>query len=140
MNSSRAAPGPLQKNCREKRKPWLTTLLLLSNRRLVTAVEGIGRCAPLGATVVAGGVNFSVFSRCASAVELLFFDRADDPRPARVIPIDPCTNRTYHYWHTFVPGAQPGQLYGYRVHGSPTMRPDCASIPAKFSSTRMAAA
>ena len=50
-------------------------------------------------------------------MELLFFDRADDPRPARVIPIDPCTNRTYHYWHTVVPGAQPGQLYGYRVHG-----------------------
>ena len=82
-----------------------------------TAVKGISRCAPLGATVVAGGINFSVFSRSASAVELLFFDRADDPRPARAIPIDPCTNRTYHYWHTVVPGAQPGQLYGYRVHG-----------------------
>src|SRR5262245_19976780 len=82
-----------------------------------TATEGIGRCAPLGATVGAGGVNFSVFSRYASAVEVLFFDRADDPRPARVIPIDPCTNRTYHYWHTVVPGAQQGQLYGYRVHG-----------------------
>jgi glycogen operon protein len=82
-----------------------------------TAVEGIGRCAPLGATVVAGGINFSVFSRSASAVELLFFDRADDSRPARAIPIDPCTNRIYHYWHTVVPGAQPGQLYGYRVHG-----------------------
>ncbi len=26
-------------------------------------------------------------------------------------------NRTYHYWHTFVPGAQAGQIYGYRVHG-----------------------
>src|SRR6478672_13754179 len=82
-----------------------------------TAVEGIGRCAPLGATVVAGGINFSVFSRSASAVELLFFDHADDSRPARAIAIDPCTNRIYHYWHTVVPGAQPGQLYGYRVHG-----------------------
>jgi len=83
------------------------------------ALESVGRCAPLGATVVAAGINFSVFSRSASAVELLFFDRADDPRPTRVIPIDPCTNRTYHYWHTVVPDARPGQLYGYRVHGSP---------------------
>jgi glycogen operon protein len=77
----------------------------------------VGRCAPLGATVVAGGVNFSVFSRHASAVEVLFFDRVDDPRPARVVPIDPTTNRTYHYWHAFVPGARAGQLYGYRLQG-----------------------
>ena len=76
------------------------------------------RSAPLGATLVPGGVNFSIFSRYASAVELLFFDREDDPRPARVIPIDPATNRTYHYWHTFVPDVQAGQIYGYRVNGS----------------------
>jgi isoamylase len=79
--------------------------------------ESLGRSAPLGATIVAGGVNFSVFSRYASAVELLFFDREDDPRPSRVIPIDPAASRTYHYWHTLVPDARPGQLYGYRVHG-----------------------
>ena len=48
---------------------------------------------------------------------MLFFDREDDARPARVIPIDPAANRTYHYWHVFVPGVQPGQLYGYRVQG-----------------------
>ena len=27
----------------------------------------------------------------------------------RVIPIDPGTNRTYHYWHVFVPGSSPGR-------------------------------
>jgi glycogen operon protein len=27
------------------------------------------------------------------------------------------SNRTYHYWHVFVPGVRPGQLYAYRVHG-----------------------
>jgi glycogen operon protein len=63
---------------------------------------------------VSGGVNFSVFSRNASAVELLFFDRDDDSGPARVIPI---LDRDYHYWHVLVPDATPGQLYGYRVHG-----------------------
>jgi len=79
--------------------------------------ESRGRSYPLGATNLPGGVNFSVFSRNATGVELVLFDREDDPRPARVIPIDPAVNRTYHYWHVFVPGLQPGQLYGYRVHG-----------------------
>jgi isoamylase len=79
--------------------------------------ESIGKSSPLGATIVPGGVNFSVFSRGAGAVDLLLFDREDDPRPARVIPIDPVTHRAYHYWHVFVPGLQAGQLYGYRVYG-----------------------
>ena len=79
--------------------------------------SAIGRSSPLGATPYDGGVNFSVFSRGATGVELLFFDGVDDSRPARVIPIDPSSNRTYHYWHVFVPGVQPGQIYGYRVDG-----------------------
>src|SRR5215468_4875624 len=81
------------------------------------AITTTGNSSPLGATIVPGGVNFSVFSRGATAVDLLLFDREDDPRP-RVIPIDPLANRTYHYWHLFVPGLRPGQLYGYRVHGA----------------------
>jgi glycogen operon protein len=62
-------------------------------------------------------VNFSLYSRDASAIELLFFDREDDGRPARVIALDPAVHRTYHYWHVVVPGVQAGQLYGYRAHG-----------------------
>ena len=43
-----------------------------------------GRSSPLGATVVPGGVNFSLFSRRATGVELVFFDREDESRhPAR---------------------------------------------------------
>jgi len=76
-----------------------------------------GQSAPLGATVYQGGANFSLFSRKASSVELLLFDREDDASPQRVIGIDPATNRTYHYWHVFVPGVRSGQIYGYRVHG-----------------------
>jgi isoamylase len=75
-----------------------------------------GRSHPLGATVTPAGVNFSVYSQHASRVDLLFFDRVDDGRPARVIPIDP-ESRTYHYWHVFVPGARPGQIYGFQVDG-----------------------
>jgi glycogen operon protein len=79
--------------------------------------HNIGRSSPLGATITAGGVNFSVFSRGATAMELLLFEHEDDGRPARVIPLDPAVNRTYHYWHVFVPGLQPGQVYAYRAQG-----------------------
>jgi hypothetical protein len=71
-----------------------------------------GASAPLGATVSRDGVNFSVFSRHAAGVELAFFSGVDDGRPARVVRLDPTTDRTYHYWHAFVPGVQPGQMYG----------------------------
>lgn len=71
----------------------------------------------LGATVVEGGVNFCLFSRSATGVELLLFDRQDDVPPSRVVRIDPISNRKYHYWHVFVAGVLPGQLYGYRVDG-----------------------
>ena len=76
-----------------------------------------GRSFPLGVTLAPGGANFSVFSRSADRIDLLFFDRVDDARPSRVIPIDPLTNRTYHYWHAFVPGVQAGQIYGFRANG-----------------------
>jgi len=71
----------------------------------------------LGATVCPGGVNFSVFSKNATSVELLFFDRADDPTPVQTIRLDPKKNKTYHYWHVYVPDSRAGQIYGYRVHG-----------------------
>jgi isoamylase len=83
----------------------------------VVPATSVGRSAPLGATVTCGGVNFSLYSRDASGIELLIFDREDDGRPSRVIRLDKTINRTYHYWHVFVPGVQAGQLYGYRVHG-----------------------
>jgi isoamylase len=84
---------------------------------MITKTEPIGRSSPLGATVADGGVNFSLFSRTARGVELLFFDRVDDGTPSRVVRMDPVTNRTYHYWHVFVPDVRPGQIYGYRVEG-----------------------
>jgi isoamylase len=76
-----------------------------------------GSSAPLGATVYPGGVNFSVFSKNASSVELLLFDDANAAEPARIIFLDPNRHRSYHYWHVFVPELEPGQIYAYRVHG-----------------------
>ena len=76
-----------------------------------------GQSAPLGATPSNGGVNFSILSRHASGVDLLLFDLENDSLPARVISLDPSVNRTYYYWHVFVPELQPGQIYAYRLAG-----------------------
>jgi len=82
-----------------------------------TAASNRGRSFPLGAIVLGDGVNFSVFSREASRVDLLLFDDPAAAHPARVIELDPRTHRTYHYWHVFVPGIRPGQVYAYRAAG-----------------------
>ena len=91
-----------------------------------------GGSSPLGATPSPDGVNFSVFSRHATGVELLLFDGVDDTKPASVVRLDPSANRTYYYWHVFVPSVRPGQLYGYRVEGpfdpSSGMRFDPAKV------------
>jgi isoamylase len=97
----------------------------------IPVTKNLGRSSPLGATVVDGGVNFSLFARTASGIELLFFDREDDATPSRVVAIDPATNRTYHYWHLFVPGVRPGQIYGYRVKGPPAAANGLRFDPAK---------
>src|SRR5215475_1575792 len=76
-----------------------------------------GKSFPIGAMLGRGGANFSVFAKHNSAVQLLLFDHVDDPRPSQILDLDPWTNRTYHYWHTFVPNVTAGQLYGYRVAG-----------------------
>jgi isoamylase len=91
-----------------------------------------GDSSPLGATPSADGVNFSVFSRHATGVELLLFDGVDATKAASVVRLDPSANRTYYYWHVFVPNVRPGQLYGYRVEGpfdpSSGMRFDPAKV------------
>jgi isoamylase len=76
-----------------------------------------GESFPLGSDIFPGGVNFSLFCKNGTAVELLFFNHVDDIEPARVITLDAKKNRTYHYWHVFVPGIENGQLYAYRIHG-----------------------
>jgi glycogen operon protein len=76
-----------------------------------------GRATPLGATVYPDGVNFSLFSKNATAVDLLLFAGPDDDRAARVVPLEPLRHRTFYYWHAFVPAVEAGQIYAYRAHG-----------------------
>jgi glycogen operon protein len=92
----------------------------------------VGRSCPLGATVDQNGVNFSLFARSATGVELLLFDRDDDRTPSRVLRFDSALNRTYHYWHLWVPGVPPGQIYGYRIEG-----PSDPARGLRFDSTKV---
>ena len=66
---------------------------------------------PLGATPRDGGTNFAVASGVADAVTLCLFD--DAGRETRI----PLQDFDAGVWHGFVPGAGPGQAYGYRVTG-----------------------
>ncbi len=72
---------------------------------------------PTGATCTPEGVNFSIFSRHATWVELLLFDSVHSPRPFQVIPLDPEVNRTFYLWHLFVEGLPAGTAYGWRMDG-----------------------
>ena len=72
---------------------------------------------PLGATPDQDGVNFSLFSKNATAVDLLLFKTHNDRNPFQVIQLDPFVNKTFHFWHCYVRGLRPGTHYAYRVDG-----------------------
>ncbi|MGA7949554.1 MAG: glycogen debranching protein GlgX [Thiobacillaceae bacterium] len=72
---------------------------------------------PLGTREYGGGVNFALFSRHATRVQLEFYDQPADATPARVVDFDPARNRTGDVWHVWVERIRPGQLYAYRVDG-----------------------
>jgi isoamylase len=86
--------------------------------RAAGSLNPIGVGDQLGASVVPGGVNFAVYARRATALDLLLFDDVDDRADAaRSIALDPGLNRTGDYWHIEVPDLRPGQLYGFAAHG-----------------------
>jgi glycogen operon protein len=76
---------------------------------------------PPGATALADGVNFCVFSRHATRVELLLYDKADSPAPFELIALTPERNRTFFFWHVFVEGLPPRTYYTWRVDGPTDM-------------------
>ncbi|CAN5311458.1 glycogen debranching protein GlgX [soil metagenome] len=70
-----------------------------------------GTAYPLGATFDGSGTNFAIFSESADRIELCLFD--EDGTETRVDLIEVDAN----VWHAYLPHVQPGQRYGYRVHG-----------------------
>ena len=76
-----------------------------------------GRPHPLARSRTPSGVNFSVFSRNATSVELLLFDEHDDREPAQIVKLDAAANKSFFFWHVYVRGLRPGVHYAYRVDG-----------------------
>jgi isoamylase len=76
-----------------------------------------GRPYPLGATWDGAGVNFAIFSERATKVELCLFDANGDVKDAKEIERIALPEYTDLVWHGYFPDVEPGQLYGYRVHG-----------------------
>ncbi len=73
-----------------------------------------GKPYPLGATWDGMGVNFALFSECATKVELCFFDLKSSTQESNRVVLEEQTDQV---WHGYLPFIKPGQLYGYRIHG-----------------------
>jgi len=88
--------------------------ILKSNRNLK-----IDKGTPylLGAHVYHSGTNFALFSKNATDVYLLLFDKASDSEPHTIIQLDSNINKTGDVWHIFIHNIGHGQLYGYLVDG-----------------------
>jgi glycogen operon protein len=78
---------------------------------------GPGNPTSFGATPAPGGIAFSLFSKNATAVELVFFDEPRSGVPCRRIALDSTVNKTGDVWHVLVPGVGHGQIYGWLVDG-----------------------
>lgn len=78
---------------------------------------GLGTRFPMGATIVEGGVNFSVLSPRATRMWLRLYRGATDEAPVAEIELDPQVNRTFAFWHVLVPAARAGWFYTWRADG-----------------------
>ena len=83
------------------------------------ATLAAGQPWPMGASFDGGGVNFAVFSEFATQVELCLYDATGDIELVRL----PLPARSGDVWHGRLPGAEPGLIYGFRVHGPWTRKP-----------------
>jgi glycogen operon protein len=76
-----------------------------------------GHTYPSGAKKNAGGVNFSIFSRHATSVELLLFKKSDSKNAFQIIHLDAIPHKTFFSWHVYVVGLPAGTWYTWRIDG-----------------------
>lgn len=72
---------------------------------------------PFGSTLQDGGVNFSLFCRHASRLELTLYEAADSPEPFQVVTLNPAKHRSFFFWHVFVEDLPAGVHYTWRAYG-----------------------
>ena len=72
---------------------------------------------PYGAIIHERGVQFVVFSRNATKMSVLLYDRVEDTEPIERIELNPDTDRWGDIWSIFVPGIGAGQLYHFQADG-----------------------
>ncbi len=70
-----------------------------------------GTAYPLGAAYDGTGTNFAIFSEVADAVDLCLVSDSGEERRVRLPEVQGYVH------HGYLPGIQPGQRYGFRVHG-----------------------
>jgi len=100
--------------------------------KVATFKTRAGEPHPLGSTVMPDGANFSVFSQHATGMELLLFASDGDVEPMQVIQMTSEDNKSFHFWHVFVEGAEPGLHYAFRVLG-----PDMTSEGMRYNSDKV---
>ncbi len=67
--------------------------------------------------MVPEGVNFCIFGRHATQVELLLYAAPDSPEPFQVITLSSECNRTFFYWHVLVLDLPIRTCYTWRLDG-----------------------
>lgn len=100
---------------------------------------------PYGAVLRDGGVQFVVYSRSATAMRVLLYQRVADREPSRIIEFNPDSDRWGDIWSAFAPGLKAGQLYHFQADGpfdpsqgqrfnprSPLVDPYARALAGKF--------
>ena len=94
-------------------------------------LTGKGKPDKLGVTYSTDGANFCVYARLAETVKLLFFNHKDSLVASDTFEFSLNDNRTAYYWHIFIAGVKPGQLYGFSVTGPYRPEDGTAFAPEK---------
>lgn len=87
----------------------------MKHEQVSTAKPGLP--FPPGVKLDGDGAQFSIFSRHATGVTLLLFERSEDDTAFMEYRLDPVLNRTGDMWHIWISGITGGELYGYRMEG-----------------------
>jgi isoamylase len=85
-----------------------------------------GKPFPVGATWDGEGTTFAVWSPTATRVDVCLFDIQGAEHRVRL------AEQSFHIWHGYIPGINPGQRYGYRIDGPHDPAAGLLHNPAKL--------